>query len=875
MKNFFHIFLLVLVLSSCVFADTDEASEKEPISTKAGEFTDDQMSEMKKAQEKHEFQAEVSRMMDIIINSLYTQKEVFLRELVSNSADALEKARYVSVSDKAFLGEKEDLDIRVEHDSDSKTITITDTGIGMSKQDLINNLGTVAKSGTTNFLEAMAGGNDVSLIGQFGVGFYSTFLVADRVQVASKKNDDDQWIWESSADASFSVTKDPRGNTLKRGTKVTLHLKEDSTEFLSESKLRELLKKFSQFLNFPIYLKVSKSVEEEVIDEEAEEEEKKKEAEKAAEKEKEKEEKKDEDEAKEDDEEKKDEEKKDEDKEKEERKPKMKKVKKQVDDWEQINTQKALWLRSKEEITEEEYTEFYKGISKDFADPMSYIHFSAEGELEFKSILYIPEKAPHDMFDNYFSKQSQLKLYVRRVLVADKFEDLMPRYLHFVKGVLDSDDLPLNVSREQLHHQQNKIMKVISKKLVRKFLDLLKKIAKDSEEETKKNDEAKDEDDDEDDVKDTPTKYEKFWKEFGRNMKLGCYEDDSNRSKIAKLLRFRSSQIKDKTISLEQYIEQMGEGQDSIYYIAGENEEMLAKSPTLQIFDKKKLNVLYLTDTMDEPCVQRLTDFEGKKFVSVQKGNVKLDDSAEAKSRLKKLKKMYEPLITFLKSTLSKQVQNVEISTKLVNDPCAVVSTQWGYSPYQERIMKTQAFANREDVKQMTGKKIFEINPNHPVIRSLNEKVKADKEDANAKITSEILFSSALMASGYDLNDPAHVAASVYKLISKEAGVDPEAVLEEIDVDSVELDEAEESKEEEPEDDDPNMIRLDPSDIDVKMMPAEGEETPTEEAVEETAEEAVEDKTEEAGDKTEETDSTKEADSDSEEVSEDSKKDEL
>merc|ERR1739846_107902 len=341
-------------------------------------------------------------------------------------------------------------------------------GVGMSKADLINNLGTVAKSGTTNFLEAMSEGADANLIGQFGVGFYSAFLVADKVSVTSKCNDDPvQHVWESSADASFTVSDDPRGNTLGRGTRVTLQLKEDAHDYLSEDKLKESAKKYSQFIQFPIYVKVKKEVD--VESEESDDD--------------------DDDDEKEEEEKKDDVETKDEKEEEEEKKDAP--TKKTVYEWEQVNTQKAIWMRAKEDVTEEEYTEFYKSISKDYLDPLAYTHFNAEGEIEFKSILFLPKKAPFDMMDNYWTKKSEVKLFVRRVLVADKFDDLLPRYLGFVRGVVDSDDLPLNVSREQL--QQNKIMKVISKKLVRKVLELMKKLAK--EEEGEDDDDEKEEGD--------------------------------------------------------------------------------------------------------------------------------------------------------------------------------------------------------------------------------------------------------------------------------------------------------------------------------------------------------------------------------------------
>merc|ERR1719355_253896 len=427
-------------------ATTDEKTEAKVVDG----FTEDERNKMSEGSEKHEFQAEVNRLMDIIINSLYTDKQVFLRELISNSADALEKARFHSVQDEAYLGDTKDLEVKIEHDPDGKTLSIVDTGIGMSKADLINNLGTVAKSGTTNFLESMAEGADANLIGQFGVGFYSAFLVADKVTVTSKCNDDPaQHVWESSADASFTVVDDPRGNTLGRGTRVTLHLKEDAHEYLAEDKLKDTAKKYSQFIQFPIYVKVKKEVDVDADEED------------------------DDDDDKEDDEEKDDVETKDDEEEKEEEEKKAP-AKKTVYEWEQVNTQKAIWLRAKEDVTEEEYNEFYKTVSKDYLDPLAYTHFNAEGEIEFKSVLFLPKKAPFDQMDNYWTKKAEVKLYVRRVLVADKFEDLLPRYLNFVKGVVDSDDLPLNVSREQL--QQSKIMKVISKKLVRKILELMMKM---------------------------------------------------------------------------------------------------------------------------------------------------------------------------------------------------------------------------------------------------------------------------------------------------------------------------------------------------------------------------------------------------------------
>jgi len=774
-------------LVDVVRADEEAAVDVEKV---VDGFSESDRSKMADSSEKHEFQAEVSRLMDIIINSLYTDKQVFLREIISNSADALEKARFHSVQDDSFLGDTQDMEIKIEHDPDAKTITIADTGVGMSKADLINNLGTVAKSGTTNFLEAMADGADTNLIGQFGVGFYSAFLVADKVSVTSKCNDDPvQHVWESSADASFTVVEDPRGNTLGRGTRVTLHLKEDAHDYLSEDKLKETSKKYSQFIQFPIYVKVKKEVEAEAEEDDDDDEEESK-----------------------DDVETSD----DEDKEEEEKKP----TKKTVYEWEQVNTQKAIWLRAKEDVTEEEYNEFYKGISKDYLDPLAYTHFNAEGEIEFKSILFLPKKAPFDMMDNYWTKRSEVKLYVRRVLVAEKFDELLPRYLNFVRGVVDSDDLPLNVSREQL--QQNKIMKVISKKLVRKVLELMKRLAKEEESGDDEDEEKDDEDEDKEkeekkDSKDEEGTWAKFYKEFNKNLKMGCYEDDSNRSKLSKLLRFKTTKSEDKDVSLDKYLDRMAESQESIYYMSGESMEVMQKSPALQVFKKKDLEVLMLSDHLDEPCIQKLADYEGKKFVSIQKADVKLDETEEEKKRFSKLKDLYKPLTDWWKEKLTEltekgamkdagvKIEAVTLSKRLTDSPVVVVTSQFGYSAQQEKIMKAQAFQNKDQISMMSGRKTLEVNANHPVVIDLLAKIKEDKENAAAVDSAAVLFQAALIESGYEIADPSALVSRVYRLMSKELGVDPDAPMKEVEIpeeDEEEEAEEEDAEEEESEDDD-------------------------------------------------------------------------
>merc|ERR1712137_1200425 len=554
-------------------------------------------------------------------------------------------------------------------------------------------------------------------------------------------------------------------------------------------------KKFSQFIPFPIYVKVKKEVDADAEEDDDDDDDDK------------------EDEDKDDVETKDDDEKDDDEKEEKKKTPQ----KKTVYEWEQVNTQKAIWLRAKEDVTEEEYTEFYKSISKDYLDPLAYTHFNAEGEIEFKSILFLPKKAPMDMMDNYHTKKSEVKLYVRRVLVAEKFDDLLPRYLNFVRGVVDSDDLPLNVSREQL--QQNKIMKVISKKLVRKVLELMKKLAKegdgddDEDDEEDKEDESDDKEEKEEkkDKKEEETTWQKFWKEFNKNLKMGCYEDDSNRSKLSKLLLFMTTKSEGKEINLDKYLDRMQESQESIYYMSGESLDVMQKAPALQIFKKKDIEVLMLSDHLDEPCIQKLADYEGKKFVSIQKADVKLDETEEEKKRFTKLKDMYKPLTDWWKEKLTDltekgamkdagvKIEKVELSKRLTESPVVVVTSQFGYSAQQEKVMKAQSFQNKDQVGMMSGRKTLEINPNHPVVVDLLDKVKADKEDKPALDTARVLFQTALIESGFEIADPSALVNRVYRLMSKELGVDPDAPIKEVEV--PEGEEEEEAEEDDDKDD--------------------------------------------------------------------------
>lgn len=697
-----------------------------------------QLKELREKAEKHQFQAEVDRMMKLIINSLYSNKEIFLRELISNASDALDKIRVLALTDKSALDAIEELAIRIKVDKENSLLHITDTGIGMTKQELINNLGVIAKSGTSEFLEKVGSKDDVSsaqlndLIGQFGVGFYSSFLVANRVIVTSKSNEDpNQYIWESDS-GSFSINEDPRGPTLKRGSQITLHIREESKDFLDEAKLRELIQKYSQFINYPIYLWSSRTEE---VEEPLEEEEEKKEE--PVKKEDTEEDSKDSDDAKVEEE-------------KEESKPKTKKVQKTVWEWQLVNTAKPLWTRKPSEIGDDEYNEFYKSITKDHQDPLAKVHFVAEGEVTFKSLLFIPKVQPSESFNRYGAKTDHIKLYVRRVFITDSFQDMMPSYLAFIRGVVDSDDLPLNVSREML--QQHKLLKVIKKKLIRKVLDMIKKIP------------------DED--------YEKFWKEYGTNIKLGTIEDTGNRNRLAKLLRFKSSALdKTKLTSLTEYVGRMKEKQDNIYYVAGANYEEVASSPFVERLLADNYEILYLTDAVDEYCLSALPEFEGKKFQNIAKDGLKID---EEKEKVETIQKRFEPLTKWLETeALKDKVSKVAISQRLHDSPCVLVASQFGWTGNMERLAISNAHSKSHDITReyyLSQKKALEINPKHPIIKEMLRRVEADKEDETAKSMAMLMYETATLRSGYMLQDTSSFAKRVETLLRKSLGVDEKSL---------------------------------------------------------------------------------------------------
>lgn len=667
-------------------------------------------------EESFEYQTETSRLMDLIVNSLYSNRDVFLRELVSNASDALDKIRFLSLSDNSQLGNRPDLEIRIKADAESKTIIIEDSGVGMTKSELMDSLGTIARSGTAKFMEKIKesqDSHDANLIGQFGVGFYSAFLVADRVTVQTKSNaDDKQWVWQSSMGTTNYTVKPDDGESLIRGTRITLHLKEDAEDFCDPRKLQDLVKTYSEFINFPIKVWGEKTVPKDVVDVEA--------TEKAREAAKKKAE--------------------EEGTEPEEVKDVMKTEYENVPDWIVQNENKPIWLRSPKEVTKEEYDGFFKTTFREFLDPLTHSHFNVEGTIEFKGILYIPGMAPFDNQQNFSGKSKNIKLYVKRVFISDEFDsDLMPRYLNFVKGVIDSSDLPLNVSREIL--QESRITRIMRKQLIKRSFDMIKDIAK----------------------REDKTDYNTFWESFGKNLKLGVIEDQENKADLAKFLRFYSSKSGNGMVSLDEYISGMKPEQKDIFYLAADNKEAAESAPFLEQLKKKDFEVLYLTEPIDEVAVTNLAEYEEKKLVDISKEDLSFGgETEEEKEKEEKIAGEFQQVTKFMASVLGSKVEKVVISKRLSDSPAILVTSKFGWSANMEKIMKAQAMGDSKAMEYMRGRKIMEINPESPIILDIKNRISKIKNDRQATEVVSLMFDTALLTSGFPIENPKDFAKKIY-----------------------------------------------------------------------------------------------------------------
>ena len=642
---------------------------------------------MPESTEKHAFQADVNQVLSLVVNSLYTHKEVFLREVISNASDALDQLSFRALTDPSAMGEDKELRIELLPDEAGKTLTIRDNGVGMDHDALVKNLGTIAHSGTKRLLESLSGDErrDLRLIGQFGVGFYSAFLVAERVEVITRAaGGESAWKWESAADGEFTVTPAERAG---RGTDVVLHLKSGESDFLRDWSIRELVRKYSDFVRHPIRLRVVKKAE---GDEKAE----------------------------------------------------------PVATWDQVNQANALWTRPKAEVTKEQYDEFYKHLTHDWEAPLAHTHFKVEGVQEMSGLLFVPRRRPMEFLT---TKRPGVRLFVRRVFIMDDCEELLPEWLRFLRGVVDSDDLPLNVSREFL--QKDRGTQQIRKQIVRHALSMLEDLA--AEGETK----VKDDKGEERSVR----RYDELWRNYGRVLKEGVHADGQNRERIAKLLRYESSHGAGLT-SLAEYVARMPSGQPAIYFVSAESRPAAEASPHIEGLRKRGYEVLWFTDPVDEWVVDSLREFDGKKIVSAAKGALDVPQDEQEKKKTEEQTGLFASLLSRLKTALADGVSDVRVSNRLTDSPACLVTEEHGMSPHMERLMR----ANRYEVAPQ--KRILEINPDHKVIQRMQALAEDAANEPKVADLCTMLYDQALVAEGSPPSDPARFAKQLTRMMEEVTG---------------------------------------------------------------------------------------------------------
>ncbi|KAJ1985386.1 hypothetical protein H4R34_000040 [Dimargaris verticillata] len=776
-------------VSTAVAAASTPAFDAAPL-----DLTDEQQKRLESASEKHQFDAEVPRLMNLIINSVYKNKEVFLRELISNASDALDKVRHEALVDSSIMEAKPELNISIRSYPEKNMLVIRDTGIGMTKEQLREHLGTIAKSGTAEYMKHLEkkgteGGSesDVNeLIGQFGVGFYSAFLVADKVSFATKHpSEAKQHVWTSTGGSDFAIYEDLPENDLGRGSAITLHFKEEDAHLLSSSKLKDLVEKHSSYISFPIYLWSATTETIEVPADEVQDSDKDQAADDLEEEAKEdqgKAEKEDTDADSDSDNDAKDEpeveDEDDEDKDSNDAdQPKTTTKTIEKEEWVQVNAQKPIWLRDPKTIITKEYNDFYQSFAKDTEDPLAYNHFKGEGKVNFRGIIFVPPKQPSDYLQSFQAMVNNVKLYVKRVFITEELGEFLPKYLNFVRVLVDAEDLPLNVSREML--QNTRELHAIKKTITRKAIDMFSQLAEND-----------------------PEQYQKFLDNFGANIRLGINEDHRNQARLAKLLRFASSHA-DSGVSFADYVSRMKGGQKQIYYVAAPTLQEAKKSPYVETLLARGYEVLFLTEQLDEYSMQALREFDGKMLRNVAQSGLEFgDEDDETKAAISELKKEYDPLVQYLGEALSDHIERAVISNRLTKSPMAIAANQFGWSGTMERFMKAQTRGKDDFMTSfmLNQKKVLEVNPHHPIIKGMLARVGQDKDDKHLKLAAEILYETAAIQSGYDIKNANTFARKIESFMRKTLDVDDNAEAE-VDVKpaperSDEDDEKEEGEEE-------------------------------------------------------------------------------